>query len=436
MYVSSANDRTRLPARRATPAPALLSMLGLLLAALNPAASAEPPDTPSAHEIAPLIRQLGDRSFQVRASASRRLCMIGPAARPLLEQAARSTDFEVALRAKALLDVFDQLLFTGCEIEIAVSRNRIAWNEPLDLSLTVRNRSAYAATVPFGVSKTPGCPASREVGQVAALLDLADLLKVVGPDGAPIAFHADAADADPKIEAVLRSRAAAPPAARLEPHQTLRLQASNINRGGARYPTLREGTYRIMLAYEPQWDDEEFTSAGVGALRSNTVEVVVTGGAPAGVVGPGASPRLALTQHRGFVVARITNRQDVPLWVNGNFGFDGPPYAALRWLVYDGDDWRDWTTPSDGASRQGFAREKLIEIAPGGEQELGRADLATLRKTAAIDEGKPLFVRVVYSNLCDQSWQRHKKDLPTPLRAPLPARLLVTTLACEPLRID
>ena len=414
----------------------LLSALGLALAVLNPTASAGPPDTPDAPDIARLIRELGDRSFQVRANASRRLCMIGPTARPSLEEAARSADFEVSLRARALLDVFDQLLFAGCEIEIAVSRNRIAWNEPVDLTLTVRNPSAFAATVPFDVSKAPGQPASAEAEQVAAMLDLADFIKVLAPDGAPIAFHADAADADPEIEAVLRSRAKAPPTARLGPHQNVRFQVSNINRGWARYPMLREGTYRITLAYEPQWDDEEFTRAGIGARRANTVEVVVTHGAPAGIVGPGASPRLLLTRDRGSVAARMTNRQDVPLWVNTNFGYGGPPYAAWRWLVYDGTDWRDWAPPGDGASRPRFVREKLIEIAPGGELELGRADLVTLRKAAAIDEGEPLFVRVVYSNLCDRSWQRKKTDLPPPLRPALPARLLVTTLAGEPLRID
>ncbi len=408
----------------------------LLLCTLSVVPAAEPPEVSGDPDIAQLIQQLGDRSFQVRAGASRRRCRRGPAARPALEKAARSEDFEVALRAKALLDVFDQLLFVGCAIDISVSKQRVAWDESFDLILTIRNQAAHSSTLPFDVSHRKEQPPAPEAEQVAAVLDLADLLEVVGPDGAPVAFHVDSTSSDPELEAVLRSRADASPTTRLEPGQSFRFQAVDFNRGWGRYPMFRKGTYRITLAYVPQWNDEEFARAGVGGVRSNTVELAITEGAPGAVVSPGAPPRLSLVHEQASVSARLLNCRDVPIWLNVNFGPGGSPYASLRWVVYDGKEWRDCPPTGPSASRTDFSRVRLLEIAPGQELEIGRADLADLRRAAGLNPDQPLFVRAVYSSLCDRAWQRQKKDLPPALQQPLPARLLTTTLAGEPLRID
>ena len=68
-----------------------------------------------------LVAQLGDASFTVRADATRQLCMLGGAARPAIEAAARSEDGEVALRAKAVLKLLDELYLLGCTIDLAAS---------------------------------------------------------------------------------------------------------------------------------------------------------------------------------------------------------------------------------------------------------------------------------------------------------------------------
>ncbi|MFH0983745.1 MAG: hypothetical protein V2A79_19695, partial [Planctomycetota bacterium] len=310
-----------------------------------------------------------------------------------------------------------------------------AWNEALDLSMTVRNRSSLPATVPLA-AETPPPPSSPDAEQVAALLDLADFLEVLGPDGCPVRFHVDPPGADPAMETIIRNRADSPPSSRLEPGRSLQHRASNLNRGWARYPLLHEGTYCLTLAYTPEWDDEEFTRAGVGALRSNTVKVVVTRGAHAGVSGPGAALQAVLVQEQEAVVARLENHQDVSIWVNLNFGLAGPPFASLRWVVYADHDWRDCAPPHPPTARPDFAREKLIEVVPAAALELGRMPLAHLRRAAGLQPGEPLFVRVVYSSLTDRAWQREQKNLPAPLRDPLPERLLFITLAGEPLRID
>jgi len=73
----------------------------LLLAALGGAAAA-----PTADEIVRAIKQLGDDSFDARQKASAVLRAAGAAAEPALEQAAKSTDFEVSRRAREILEDF------------------------------------------------------------------------------------------------------------------------------------------------------------------------------------------------------------------------------------------------------------------------------------------------------------------------------------------
>lgn len=53
-------------------------------------------------EVEKLVEQLGDRDFRVRQSASLKLSLIGPAALPYVDKAAKSRDREVAARARRL----------------------------------------------------------------------------------------------------------------------------------------------------------------------------------------------------------------------------------------------------------------------------------------------------------------------------------------------
>ncbi|MCP4594384.1 MAG: hypothetical protein GY842_26945, partial [bacterium] len=208
-------------------------------------------------DVATLIRKLGDPSFQVRTEATRRLCMLGTPVRTQLEEAAKGSDIEIALRAKALLGIMDELLFSGCRLTLTASRSRVAWNEPLDLILTVQNTSTHPGTIPFERSAPDGRNADAD--QVAGLIDAADFLVVTGPDGMPVSFHLDTADPVPAVEALVRNRADASPSSRLVPGRTRQHRMTTFNRGRARYPLLRAGTYRITVVYTPKWDDAEFT---------------------------------------------------------------------------------------------------------------------------------------------------------------------------------
>ena len=66
----------------------------------------------------------------------------------MLAAAAGGDDAEAALRARQVLDVLDRLWFAGAEVSLAVSKTRTAWNEPVDLHITVSNRSKYPTRVP------------------------------------------------------------------------------------------------------------------------------------------------------------------------------------------------------------------------------------------------------------------------------------------------
>ncbi|MCP4593511.1 MAG: hypothetical protein GY842_22465, partial [bacterium] len=207
-----------------------------------------------------------------------------------------------------------------------------------------------------------------------------------------------------------------------------------FNRGRARYPLLRAGTYRITVVYTPKWDDAEFTQTGVGARRSNTLELEVTNSPPAGIIGPNASPLITLNNVRGHVVAQLTNRRDLPVRINTNFSTGKPPFSALRWMVYFDKDWRD--CPTSPAPDLPFSRDRLVEVRPGERLELGRVQLTELRRVAKLDASDTLFVRVLYTNLLDRRWQRQAKHPSAELSAPLPEHLLLTTLHSEPLRDD
>ena len=79
------------------------ALVGLVMAAGAGVPAAWAGSVVAPEEIAALIRELGSARYKVRERASRRLWEIGEPARSALEQAAKSKDPEVAMRAEALL---------------------------------------------------------------------------------------------------------------------------------------------------------------------------------------------------------------------------------------------------------------------------------------------------------------------------------------------
>ena len=60
-------------------------------------------------------------------------------------------EFEIALRARNLLDLIDSLYFGGCTVRLVPGKNRIAWNQPVGLTVVIHNASGYPARVPLAL---------------------------------------------------------------------------------------------------------------------------------------------------------------------------------------------------------------------------------------------------------------------------------------------
>lgn len=100
----------------------------------------EPAETATADQLAArieqLIRQLGDEEFKTREAASQELAKLGGRAREALEQATKSTDAEIASRAKAILAALPKLTHTivdaiGQPIPLAEVTITLANSSPL-----------------------------------------------------------------------------------------------------------------------------------------------------------------------------------------------------------------------------------------------------------------------------------------------------------------
>jgi hypothetical protein len=90
--LAAADEKILREAKRETTSPALLSFL-----------RAQTPAAESLAKVKALIRKLGDDAFKVRERASAELVSMGPIALPLLREAAKDDDREVARRARECL---------------------------------------------------------------------------------------------------------------------------------------------------------------------------------------------------------------------------------------------------------------------------------------------------------------------------------------------
>ena len=106
--------------------------------AQEPRPEAHPPDPAHVQE---LIRRLADPSYEIRTRATWELCALGPPAVEALRRAADTGEFEIALRARSVVDVFEQIHFGGVEISLAACRNRPSCDGTSDPPPTVRDVS-------------------------------------------------------------------------------------------------------------------------------------------------------------------------------------------------------------------------------------------------------------------------------------------------------
>ncbi|MFQ5492200.1 MAG: hypothetical protein ACE5GE_15900 [Phycisphaerae bacterium] len=401
---------------------------------------------PSDEQIQALIRQLGDPAYPTRAEASRRLCMLGQRAAQALQRAARSDEFEVALRAADLLRVIDSVYFGGCSVRLDADRRAIAWDQAFALTATFKNDSPYRAQLPFDTSPPSDQPASAQARQVGNMLDLSEYLRVVGPDGRQVSLRIDDIRVDAEVSDVVEWRSEGGPVDRLGPGQALQVRIEAFNRGWARYPLLAEGIYKIVFDYEPQWDDEEFRRAGVGRVTAAPLEIQVTRPAPDIVRRSRHVAKLELVRIGDELVAQMANTDDLPVWVNRNFQGIQPPFADLRWTVQAGETLEDIKPrPGDAWWSDDFSRQRLNRLEPGQVLEIGRLGLTQVRgrpAVKALPAGSAFKVRVSWGNLCDAAWQRGTEPAtvgnpraPADLRGPLPHRMLTGRFSSDALSL-
>ena len=150
-------------------------------------------------EISLLVARLGNGSFKVREASTVRLLELGPQAGAALRQAVVGDDYEIAIRARDLLRVFEELLFAGVSVELSASRTLFDWSDPIVLTLRLANTGSQVGRVPFDLISPETDKRSDRLRQFTSLLDLSDYLVVEGPDGRPVRLHVDDIDEDPEI---------------------------------------------------------------------------------------------------------------------------------------------------------------------------------------------------------------------------------------------
>ncbi len=394
-----------------------------------------------------LVQQLGHSDYHVRVAATRKLLAMGPNVTKSLRDAAQSDELETALRARRLLDIFEEMLFAGVAVRIEANKTRIAWNESFDLTLHMSNTTAFPARVPT----EPDLPHDNvnapdaHAAQLARMLDLGDFLTITDPDENPLELFTDQeVTNDPLLVSIVHQRASTPVVRVLAGGDHESATLTKFNRGFARYRMLKKGLYRVQLVYQPEWNEEALNDAEIGRVESNILEIEVTGSAPEIVRQAWKDAEIVLTRNGNAMVASLTNLRDVPVMVNLNIAPPGanPPLAALRWSVERADQWAELRTVDVSLSNdaRAFRHERIVPLAPGDSLKLHRVPVATLIK--ATDGVSGSKVSVYYVNQASRGWQiREGGDLvgkpwsPKPFDTPFPRRMLQTAIRSQAMEL-
>ena len=398
------------------------------------------------NQIAALVRDLSNPSYDKRTFATRRLCAIGMPAAEALRKTVQGDDAESALRAKAVLDVLDGVMFAGVEVRLAFSKSRISWDEAADLSVTMVNRSKYPARLPFELDPARRQAVTEDARQVGDMLDLADYLRIRSPGGRKIELTVDDISSDPAVVAAVQQRLNGGPGSALGAGEEVTLTARAFNRGWARYMLLDDGAYTVVMEYVPEWEDGVLAAERVGRVVSNETTITVSTAAPQSVSRSGAEAALVVEREGSFLVASLTNQTDQVVLVNKNFG-PSPPFAEGRWVWQLDGNSRDLPlVPKPNASWHDFDAALLVEVAPGKPIELARIELADMRRVltqVGADVNDPRWtVHFAYMNLCNRAWQARQgstllgnEKAPAIFRTPLPRRILSAQCTSNPLTV-
>jgi len=376
---------------------------------LSPAAA---PDAADAKQAALLIGKLDDQEYQVRVESERKLRRLGIEAIPVLQGALHHDSPEIALRAKKLLAVAQQRLLTKLKVRLEIKPDRVGWNEPFDLIVTFKNPTAYDMALPL-LPETPDVQ-NTDAAQVGAMLNIADDLDVVGPDGREIELHLIDIKEDPAVDREVNRRLNVTENVRLPAGESHARTIPAFNRGWARYRMLRKGIYQIRYWFksDPATPGDDQTAINV---MSNDANVSITSDAPVAVQDTGVKLRADLTLRNGVLHLTVTNTYDQPVVLHTDTGQPLARYASIRWWVNVDETQRvvtDWPP-----SNQGPDAEPYLTLAPAQKVEILRkplADFWTLPGLPRIARGESVLITAVYLNFYSRSTLRTKPLLLIP----------------------
>ncbi|MFQ5461190.1 MAG: hypothetical protein ACE5E5_01040 [Phycisphaerae bacterium] len=364
-------------------------------------------------QIAHLIENLSHPSFDVRSAATLKLCTYPLAARAPLQRAARGDDAERALRARAVLSLLDQIAFTGVDIALAFSKDVVAWDQPVDLLLTLHNTSDHPATIPFQLDEISRDGLDPNARQVGDMLDLSEWLTLRGADGKIVELHIDDISQEAAVAHAVQERIDRDIQSTLGPGKTVLLNIVAFNRGWARYPLLKKGRYAATLRYLPSWQNERFIRAAVGSAESNTATVSVSHSAPPGVSASASPATLNLVPREKRLTAVLTNRNDLPWFVNTSFGRPAKPSARGHWSLTVGND--TIIIPAVAQPVQdphGSTSEKLVRVQPGASLDVFSIPIEHLRDQANAASGSDFAIWSVTATY--DNFQDSRRSSPNP----------------------
>lgn len=378
-----------------------LGAASLSLKGAEPAASAPAvPDLPSLprasrpdpKQVSAAVHDLNHPSPSRRRQAVRQLAAWGPLAFDELNRAADGPAFESALLARDLLRELGNVFFVGAEVRLEVDRHEFAWDEPITLTVHVLNRSAGPVLVPWSPPADPPAVRQDDPAQVGAMLDIADYLRVTGPDGEPVGFRTDPIERGTAVSEEVELRAGdQPPVHAISPGGGETLVVTRFNRGWARYPLLEGGKYAVQFVYQPAWEDAAWVEQGFGRVASSQVELAVSQAAPESIRASRTPMRLTLVREHDGLVGTLQSCWDRDLWVNLNFGGPIETHARLEWSPqpHDRPVIEPFQLPADATGAM-FQSGLLRQLGPGESFMLTRRSVAELRRQlGALGEQDP-----------------------------------------------